>query len=147
MFNLKNILRKCFIHTSFPYRANQLKKLNCGQYLLTFSRSTWLDVSLTFLSFSLKADPIHLSRWLSLSLLCFLYDLLSFLLQSSVDMPVTLPLCFPSSIFLPHHLSWQCLRLHYRPLFNSYKLKTPFWQLMCSLLSTEHGISCFIFTS
>ncbi len=136
MFDLKDI---CFIHMSFP-----VKKVNCGQYLLTFSQSL-LDVSLTFLSFLLKTDPIHLSRWLSLSLLCFLYDLLSFppsVVCWVTDMPVTLPLCFPSSIFLPHHLSWQSTGLSLIHI-NSKTL------LAAHVFIAQHRTwhFCFIFTS
>lgn len=116
--------------------------------MLTFSQSALPDVS------PVKTDLIHLPRWLSslsLSLLCCLYDLLfpSSVVCSVTDMTVTIPLSFPSSFFLPCRLSWPNNMSGFTTnlfLFH-INLKPPFWWLICSLLSTEHGISRFIFTS
>lgn len=116
--------------------------------MLTFSQFALPDVS------PIKTDLIHLPRWLSslsLSLLCFLYDLLfpSSVVCSVTDMTATIPLSFPSSFFLPYRLSWPNNMSGFttRLFLFHINLKPPFWWLICSLLSTEHGISRFIFTS
>lgn len=115
--------------------------------IVNFSQSALPDVS------PVKTDLIHLPRWLSslsLSLLCFLHDLLfpSSVVCSVTDMTVTIPLSFPSSFFLPYRLSWPNNMSGFTTslfLFH-INLKPPFWWLVCSLPSTEHGISRFIFT-